>query len=120
MSVDKVLITGIKTFGYHGVFEDEKKNGQTFIIDLEYSYDTNKATQTDDLIHAIDYGSVAIRTKAIVETGSFNLIEKLADHLAETLLKEFTFNSIKISIHKPNAPINLEFSDVVVVAERKK
>jgi len=56
---DLICLKGIKGFGYHGVFEDEAKNGQDFFVDLEISVDLSRASSTDDLKDTIDYGSLA-------------------------------------------------------------
>ena len=88
MATDKVIIKGIKAFGYHGVFDLEKKSGQDFIVDIEYSYDTSDAIETDDISKAIDYAAISNLVKNIVEGESRNLIEKVADDIANRLLKD--------------------------------
>ena len=65
MATDKVIIKGIKAFGYHGVFDLEKKSGQDFIVDIEYSYDTSDAIDTDDISKAIDYAAISNLVKNI-------------------------------------------------------
>ena len=85
MAIDKVSITGIEAFGFHGVFEHEKKEGQEFIVDVEFEYETAKAIQTDFIEDAIDYGAIAILIKSIVEGEPKNLIEKVADEIAQHL-----------------------------------
>ena len=87
MATDKVIIKGIKAFGYHGVFDLEKKSGQDFIVDIEYSYDTSDAIETDDISKAIDYAAISNLVKNIVEGESRNLIEKVADDIANKLMK---------------------------------
>ena len=78
MTQDTIKITGIKTFGYHGVFEHEKDSGQEFIVDIEYKYETKDAILNDEIDNAIDYGAVILKVKSIVESGSKNLIETVA------------------------------------------
>ena len=65
MSKDTIKISGIKAFGFHGVFEEERKSGQDFIADIEFTYKTEKAIKSDDLAHAIDYGSIATLVKIL-------------------------------------------------------
>ncbi len=120
MAIDKVSITGIEAFGFHGVFEHEKKEGQEFIVDVEFEYDTAKVVQTDFIEDAIDYGAVAILIKSIVEGEPKNLIEKVADEIAQQILNNFKVNSVKVTLHKPHAPIDMEFKDVSVSVERRK
>jgi len=120
MSKDTIKISGIKAFGFHGVFEEERKSGQDFIADIEFSYKTEDAIKTDDLAHAIDYGAIATLTKNIIEGEPRNLIEKVADEIAEKILKEFKVISVKVVLHKPHAPIDMKFTDISVSVERHK
>ena len=120
MAIDKVSITGIEAFGFHGVFEHEKKEGQEFIVDVEFEYDTSKAIQTDFIEDAIDYGAIALLIKSIVEGEPKNLIEKVADEIAQQILNNFKVNSVKVTLHKPQAPLDMEFKDVSVSVERRK
>ena len=116
--MDEITIKGIRGFGYHGVFEDEKKNGQEFIVDLRIESDLSKAGQSDSLVDTDDYGAIAIRTKEIIETGSFNLIERLASEIASVLKKEFKLSAIEVTVHKPSAPVDIDFSDIAVTIRR--
>jgi dihydroneopterin aldolase len=120
MAKDKISITGIKAFGFHGVLDHERKNGQDFIADIEFTYKTDKATKTDDIKFAIDYGLVAQLVKSLIEGKPQNLIEKLADDIAKTLLKSFKIDAVKVVLHKPHAPVDMKFSDISVSVERKK
>ena len=99
MATDKVIIKGIKAFGYHGVFDLEKKSGQDFIVDIEYSYDTSDAIETDDISKAIDYAAISNLVKNIVEGESRNLIEKVADDIANKLMKNFEISWVKVMEH---------------------
>ena len=120
MAKDKISITGIKAFGFHGVLDHERKNGQDFIADIEFTYKTDKAIKTDDIKFAIDYGLVAQLVKSLIEGTPQNLIEKLADDIAKSLLKSFKIDSVKVVLHKPHAPVDMKFSDISVSVERKK
>lgn len=116
--MDEITIKGIRGFGYHGVFEDEKKNGQEFIVDLRIESDLSKAGQSDSLVDTADYGAIAIRTKEIIETGSFNLIERLASEIAHLLKAEFNLAAIEVTVHKPGAPVGIDFTDIAVTIRR--
>ena len=72
--MDEIAITGIRGFGYHGLFEHEKKDGQEFFVDVRITADLSSAGQSDRIESTIDYGKVAIRVKELIETNSFNLI----------------------------------------------
>ncbi len=116
--MDEVTITGLRGFGYHGLFESEKKNGQEFIVDLSIRLDLSKAGQSDSLTDTVDYGAIAIRTKELIETGSFDLIERLATEIAEVLKREFEIDTIEVTVHKPTAPVDVEFADIAVTIRR--
>jgi dihydroneopterin aldolase len=120
MSQDKISILGIKAFGYHGVFAEEKESGQYFLADLEFTYNTKKAIKNDDLSHAINYASVAKIAKTIIEGQSRNLIEKVADDIAQELIKNLNIDWVKVTLHKPHAPLDIEFVDILVSVERKR
>jgi len=120
MAEDKIKITGIKTFGFHGVFENEKKTGQEFLVDIEYKYETKDAIENDEINLAIDYGAVISQVKSMVETGSKNLIETVAEEIAQQLLRNFKINWVKVVLHKPHAPVEISFKDISIVVERSK
>ena len=120
MAIDKVTLTGIRVFGYHGVFDHEKKNGQEFIVDVDISYKTNKAIDTDNLKYTIDYAEVALLVKDIIEGESRNLIETVAEESANKIMKKFDIKSVRVTLHKPNAPVDVELRDVSVSVERLK
>ncbi len=116
--MDEISIKGIRGFGYHGVFEEEKKNGQEFIVDLAIERDLSVPGSSDALADTVDYGAIAIRTKELIESGSFNLIERLATVIAERLKSEFTLTAIEVTVHKPSAPVAVDFSDIAVTIRR--
>ncbi len=65
---DELSVTGIECFGHHGVFEHEKRDGQTFVVDLVLGLDTRAAAASDDLHDTVDYGSLVAHVKAAVES----------------------------------------------------
>ena len=116
--MDEIAITGIRGFGYHGLFEHEKKDGQEFFVDIRITTDLSNAGQSDRIESTIDYGKVAIRVKELIETGSFNLIERLAEVIAERLKSEFALGAIEVTVHKPNAPVGIDLRDISVTIRR--
>lgn len=116
--MDEIAITGIRGFGYHGLFEHEKKDGQEFFVDVRITADLSSACQSDRIESTIDYGKVAIRVKELIETGSFNLIERLAEVIAERLKSEFSIDAIEVTVHKPNAPVGIDLRDISVTIRR--
>ncbi|MDK8763649.1 dihydroneopterin aldolase [Corynebacterium sp. MSK218] len=116
---DRIELTGLECFGYHGVFEEEKKTGQPFIVDVTCWLDT--AGIEDDLSRTVNYAELADVTADIVEGPSRDLIETVAAEVAETAMERFEIlHAIEVTIHKPKAPIPRTFADVAVVARRSR
>lgn len=103
---DKIIMKGMQFFGRHGVFPEEKAMGQKFIIDLKLSLDLKKAATTDDLSHTPNYADIYSDVKNITTMKSFNLIEALAEAIADHILSNYAVNKIKVKIKKPHAPIS--------------
>ena len=116
--MDAITITGIRAFGHHGVFESEKRDGQEFIVDLRLELDLSRPGSSDNLEDTVDYGAIAIRTRAIIEGDPFNLIERLATEIATKLKAEFELGGIEVTVHKPAAPIPVDFTDISVTIRR--
>ncbi|OFO97459.1 dihydroneopterin aldolase [Corynebacterium sp. HMSC034H07] len=116
---DRIELTGLECFGYHGVFEEEKKTGQPFIVDVTCWLDT--AGIGDDLSRTVNYAELADVAADIVEGPSRDLIETVAEEVAETAMQRFEIlHAIEVTIHKPKAPIPRPFADVAVVARRSR
>ncbi len=115
-----IQIKGISAFGFHGVFDHEKINGQEFIVDVELSYNASQALKTDNVNDAVDYGAVVILVKKIIENTRRDLIEVLADDVANKVLEINLVDSVKITLHKPFAPVEVKVSDIAVIVEKKK
>lgn len=109
-----IAIYGIKVFGFHGVFEHEKANGQEFIIDVEIVTDISRAVKSDNVVDTIDYGMVTHEISEIVSKTRFDLIETLAFRVASDLLENPLVSEVCITVHKPHAPIDEPFDDVFV------
>ena len=119
--MDKIVISGIRATGFHGVLPEERRDGQSFIVDCELFLNLNPAIKSDDLRKTIDYGEVALTIREIIEGPAFNLIEALAGRIGEALLKRYRkVQKVIVTVHKPEAPIPVDFLDVAVVVERKR
>lgn len=117
--MDKIILTGLEFTAYHGCFSEERRDGQTFYIDLVLYTDLSKAGHSDKLSDTIDYnGTIYPMVKAIVEGPPRNLIETVAEEIAAKLLASCPLERIEVTIHKPYAPINGPFQDVAVTIER--
>ena len=116
---DELAVLGIECFGHHGVFEFEKREGQIFVIDLVLGIDTAPAAASDDLRDTVDYGSLVASVKAAVEKDPVDLIETLAERIADVCLLDDRVEWTRVTVHKPDAPIDATFSDVALTITRK-
>ncbi|HEY0890374.1 MAG TPA: dihydroneopterin aldolase [Nocardioides sp.] len=117
---DELAVLGIECFAHHGVFEFERREGQTFPIDLVLGVDTRPAAASDDLQDTVDYGSLVAAVKAAVERDPVDLIETLAQRIADVCLLDTRVEWVRVSVHKPDAPIEATFSDVVLTITRHR
>jgi dihydroneopterin aldolase len=117
---DELVIRGIECFGHHGVFEHERRDGQTFVIDLALGIDSRPAAASDDLRDTVDYGSLVDQVKAAVEKDPVDLIETLAQRIADVCLWDARVEWARVTVHKPDAPIDVSFSDVALTITRKR
>lgn len=117
---DRIELTGIRGYGFHGVFEDERVNGQEFVVDLTIHCDLREAGRSDDLAATIHYGELATRVHQFIEGEPMDLIEALAERIAAEVLTNQIVNKISVTVHKPSAPISVPFSDVSVTITRER
>ena len=117
---DELSVLGIECFGHHGVFEFERREGQSFVIDLALGLDTRPAAASDDLRDTVDYGSLVASVKVAVETHPVDLIETLAQRIADVCLLDERVDWARVTVHKPDAPIKATFSDVVLTITRRR
>ena len=116
---DKITLTGIEAIGYHGVYPDERRDGQRFIADLTLVVDLHPAGVSDQLEDATDYSHVAQRVQAQLIGEPVNLIEKLAERVADEILMNFPkVESISVTIHKPDAPVGVTLTDISITIYR--
>ncbi|MDQ4052771.1 MAG: dihydroneopterin aldolase [Actinomycetota bacterium] len=117
---DELSILGIECFAHHGVFDVEKRDGQTFVIDLSLGVGTAAAAASDDLRDTVDYGSLVGSVKDAVEKDPVDLIETLAQRIADVCLLDGRVEWVRVTVHKPDAPIEATFSDVALTITRKR
>jgi dihydroneopterin aldolase len=116
--LDELTITGIECFGHHGVFDHERRDGQVFVVDLTLGLDTRPAAASDDLQDTADYGTLVARAKAAVESEPVDLIETLAQRIADVALSADRVEWVRVTVHKPDAPIEAAFADVALTIRR--
>ncbi|GII95653.1 dihydroneopterin aldolase [Sinosporangium siamense] len=117
---DRVSLRGLRVRGRHGVFPAERELGQEFVVDVTLFLDTAPAAAGDDLTKTVHYGELAEKLAAVVAGEPVNLVETLAQRLADTCLSYDLVERAEVSVHKPAAPIPLPFEDVVVTIARSR
>lgn len=119
-TLDQLTLRGIAGFGRHGVLPEERQHGQRFVVDVRCTLDLAAAAESDDLSQTVDYGQLARAVVADIEGDPLNLIEALADRIAQTCLNEPQVRAVEVSVHKPEAPMPVEVFDVAVTLTRSK
>ena len=122
----KISIRGLKVYAHHGVFEFEKAYGQDFFIDADVWIDGEAAAANDDLAQTVNYGELANALVADAKTSPVDLLETLASRLLALVMgfgggdQTGIVKKAKVTVHKPNAPIDHEFADVSVTVKAKR
>jgi 7,8-dihydroneopterin aldolase/epimerase/oxygenase len=118
---DTIFITGIVIHARHGVLDHESEVGQRFIIDLELSIDLSESAHTDRLSDTVSYASVVATATAAFKNTNYKLLERAAGAVSDAIFAAFRrIDAIKVTVHKPHAPIAAIFEDVGVVLTRKR
>lgn len=119
--MDKIYLNQMEFYGYHGVFPEENKLGQRFIVDLVLYADLSKAGQTDELTYTVNYAEAYQIVQKIVEGQNVKLVEKLAEVIADRLLAAFAIvNKCTVKVIKPDPPIRGHYHSVAVEITRGK
>ncbi|MEV4346643.1 dihydroneopterin aldolase [Actinoplanes sp. NPDC049596] len=116
----RISLSGLRVRGRHGVFDFEREQGQDFVVDVRLDLDLGPAAASDDVTDTVHYGELAERLAAIVAGETVNLIETLADRLLDACLEDHRVAAAEVTVHKPQAPIPLEFADVAVTVRRSR
>ena len=107
-----IKINEIQLFGYHGLYEEEKENGQNFIISI--CIDINYIDKNDKIENTIDYTKILNEVKETFNQKRYNLIESLAVAISDNLMRIKKINSLDISIKKESPPIDAKLNSVEV------
>ncbi|WP_454050897.1 2-amino-4-hydroxy-6-hydroxymethyldihydropteridine diphosphokinase [Cellulomonas sp. Marseille-Q8402] len=118
--LDRIRLLGVTATGYHGVFPHERREGQTFVADVVAHLDTRRAAATDDLVHTLNYGTLAEQVVTVLAGEPADLVETVAERIAATVLAHPQVQCVDVAVHKPQAPITVPFGDVVVEVRRDR
>lgn len=120
VGVDRVTLRGLRARGHHGVFPEERETGQEFVVDVVLGLDTAPAAAGDDLTRTVHYGVVAEQVVAVVGGEPVDLIETLAQRVADQCLTHPAVQEVEVTVHKPQAPITVPFDDVAITILRRR
>ncbi|HUG31314.1 MAG TPA: dihydroneopterin aldolase [Acidimicrobiia bacterium] len=117
---DRIVLTGIEVYAKHGVLAHEQEKAQVFKVDVTAYTDLSAPGVSDDLADALDYSTLAMEIREVVGAESHKLIETVAASVAEVVLAHDQVTKTVVTIHKPNAPLDIAFEDVSVTIERAR
>ncbi len=117
--MDKIEIRGMNFYGYHGVYEEERRLGQRLIVDVFLYLDLRKAGQSDRLADTVNYADVYEEVAKVFHGPSRKLLESLAEETAARLLQRFRIRKVSVRIMKPSPPIPGTYQHVGVEITRE-
>ena len=120
MASDSITLKGLKVQANHGVLAREREQGQLFIIDVRLWLDLAPAAKDDALAQTVDYGVLATEIVDAVAADPVDLIETVAERVAQVVLTHEAVTEVEVTVHKPQAPITVEFADVSVTIVRSR
>lgn len=115
---DRITLTGVRVRAHHGVFDFERQEGQEFVIDVSVAVDLSAAASGDDLDRTVNYGELAESVAAAVSRDPVDLIETVAERVAAVALEYAAVEEVEVTVHKPEAPVSVPFTDVAVTIVR--
>lgn len=118
MNVDKIFIKNLQVETVIGIYDWEKKIRQTISLDIEMATDIRKAADSDDIADTVNYKSLSKRLVAYISASRFELVETLAEKVAEIILNEFEVKDVRIVLHKPGALSDAD--DVGIIINRQR
>jgi 7,8-dihydroneopterin aldolase/epimerase/oxygenase len=116
---DRIALRGLRAHGRHGVYDFERERGQMFRVDAVLELDTRPAAAGDDLDRTVNYAELAQQLYAVLSGEPVNLLETLAQRLADVCLASPLVGAVEITVHKPQAELGVPFDDVTVTIRRE-
>jgi dihydroneopterin aldolase len=116
----RIELQGIELFGFHGVLEEERRDGQRFLVDVDLEYRDVTAGASDRIEDAIDYRDVVASVLEVSDGRAYHLLEALASALADTLLASFPVEHVRVRVRKPDVVLPRPVDHAAVVVERSR
>jgi 7,8-dihydroneopterin aldolase/epimerase/oxygenase len=115
-----IELHGILLHGFHGVLEQERRDGQRFVVDVELDLEHDQASRTDRIEDAVDYREVVARVKAISDDRAFHLLEAFTAAIADALVAEFPVTAARVRVRKPDVVLEPPVEFAAVAVERRR
>ena len=113
-----IRVTGLRVRGFHGVLASERRDGQTFVVDVALTADVSETS--DDLADTVNYATLSERLAAVVAGEPVDLIETLAARLADVCLEDPRVSRVEVTVHKPEVPLAVTVDEVSVTLVRER
>jgi dihydroneopterin aldolase len=117
---DRIELRGIEVYARHGVLAFEQEKAQVFRVDVTAHLDLSGSASTDRIGDTVDYGALAVEIREVVGGESHALIERVASRVADVVLAHEMIERVVVTIHKPEAPVDVALEDVAVTLERSR
>jgi dihydroneopterin aldolase len=118
---DAIFVTGLLIHAHHGVMPHEEKVGQQFALDIELTLDLSDASRSDKLVDTVSYSAIVEAAVTAFTARSYRLVEAAGGAVADTILLAFPrVESLRVTVHKPHAPIAAIFGDAGVTITRRR
>jgi len=117
---DRIALLGVAAVGHHGVLDVERHDGQPFVVDVVLELDLSTAGRSDSLADTVSYAEVAGDVMARITGPPVDLLERLAELIADDVLTRPLVDAVEVTVHKPQAPVGHPFSDVSVQVRRER
>lgn len=114
--IDSITLSGLTATGFHGVFPEERRDGQPFVVDVTMSLSVD--TDSDSLATTVNYAEIAAAVEEIITGEPVNLVETVAGRIAQRCLEHPLVEEVSVTVHKPQAPLPQTFDDVAVTIHR--
>lgn len=119
-SRDSITLTGLRVHANHGVYDFEREAGQEFVVDVTAWLDLAPAAASDEVAATLHYGELAVEIADAVRRDPVDLIETVAERVASLVLAHQQTEAVQVTVHKPDAPIEVPFGDVAVTIVRER
>jgi 7,8-dihydroneopterin aldolase/epimerase/oxygenase len=114
-----IELHGIVLHGFHGVLDDERRDGQRFLVDVDVDVEHDRAAASDRIEDAVDYRTVVARVSEISDGRTYHLLESFAAAIADALLAELPVSAVRVRVRKPDVALSPPVEYAAVSVERR-